>query len=205
MAAVKKLTITGYKSIRELRDFELRNLNVLIGANGAGKSNFISFFRMLAEIVGQRFQLFVAVQGGPDALLHYTRKLTDKINAELVFDGNDDAYIFTLVPTNDNRFSDIDKLCDTQPEWDRHRAVLLKVRADVTNPEWINDSPQTAPSKRLAILRPRYRKTTHGPASAVRITLDKIREQCPHFRQWFERLLQIGAQPLAARLPESIS
>ncbi|MGX7005314.1 AAA family ATPase [Caballeronia sp. KNU42] len=102
MAAVKKLTITGYKSIRELRDFELRNLNVLIGANGAGKSNFISFFRMLAEIVGKRFQLFVGVQG-PDALLHYTRKLTTEITAELVFDGNGDAYTFTLIPTHDNR------------------------------------------------------------------------------------------------------
>jgi len=41
MAGVSKLTIAGFKSIRELRDFELRNLNVLIGANGAGKSNFI--------------------------------------------------------------------------------------------------------------------------------------------------------------------
>jgi Domain of unknown function (DUF4276) len=102
-------------------------------------------------------------------------------------------------------FSDIGKLCDAEPEWDTHRAALSKVRADVTNPEWINDSPQTAPSKRLDILRPRYRKTTHGPASAIRITLDKIREQCPHFRQWFERLLQIGAQPLATRLPEFIS
>jgi hypothetical protein len=102
-------------------------------------------------------------------------------------------------------FSDIDKVCDTQPEWEKHRAALLKVRADVEDPEWINDSPHTAPSKRLEILRPRYRKTTHGPASAMRITLDKIREQCPHFRQWFERLLQIGVQPLAARLPESIS
>ena len=102
-------------------------------------------------------------------------------------------------------FSDIGKLCDAEPEWDKHRTVLSKIRADVANPEWINDSPQTAPSKRLEILRPRYRKTTHGPASAIRITLDKIREQCPHFRQWFERLLQIGAQPLAARLPEFIS
>ncbi|CAN7164583.1 MULTISPECIES: DUF4276 family protein [unclassified Caballeronia] len=102
-------------------------------------------------------------------------------------------------------FSDIGKLCDAEPEWDKHRAALSKVRADVANPEWINDSPHTAPSKRLEILRPRYRKTTHGPASAVRITLDKIREQCPHFRQWFERLLHIGAQPLAVRLPESIS
>ena len=101
--------------------------------------------------------------------------------------------------------ADIGKLCDTQPEWDKHRAMLLKVRADVADPECINDSPHTAPSKRLEILRPRYRKTTHGPASAIRITLDKIREQCPHFRRWFERLLQIGAQPLAVRLPESIS
>jgi hypothetical protein len=101
--------------------------------------------------------------------------------------------------------ADIGELCDTQPEWDKHRAMLLKVRADVADPECINDSPHTAPSKRLEILRPRYRKTTHGPASAIRITLDKIREQCPHFRRWFERLLQIGAQPLAVRLPESIS
>jgi hypothetical protein len=102
-------------------------------------------------------------------------------------------------------FSDIGKLCDAEPEWNKHRAALLKVRADVEDPEWINDSPHTAPSKRLEILRPRYRKTTHGPASAARITLDKIREQCPHFRQWFERLLHLGAQPLTARLPESIS
>jgi len=101
MAAVKKLTITGYKSIRELRDFELRNLNVLIGANGAGKSNFISFFRMLAEIVGKRFQLFSQVEGGPDALLRFGRKTTAKIYAGLTF--GEHGYSFTLRPTNDKR------------------------------------------------------------------------------------------------------
>ncbi|MDP9156455.1 MAG: AAA family ATPase [Pseudomonadota bacterium] len=101
MAAVKKLTITGYKSIRELRDFELRNLNVLIGANGAGKSNFISFFRMLAEIVGQRFQLYSQVDGGPDALLRHGRKTSDNIYAGLTF--GEHGYAFTLRPTNDNR------------------------------------------------------------------------------------------------------
>ena len=85
MAAVKKLTITGYKSIRELRDFELRNLNVLIGANGAGKSNSIGLFRMLAEIVGGRFQLFVQKEGGPDALLRFTRQDTSQIHAEFFF------------------------------------------------------------------------------------------------------------------------
>jgi predicted ATPase len=96
------LTITGFKSIRELRDFELRNLNVLIGANGAGKSNFIGLFRMLAEMVEGRLQLFVQTQGGPDALLHFSRKTTDVIHAEFQF-SEGDLYVLELVPTNDNR------------------------------------------------------------------------------------------------------
>lgn len=101
MPTVRKLSISGYKSIRELRDFELRNLNVLIGANGAGKSNFIGFFRLLAEIAEQRLQVFVQKQGGPDALLHYSRKVTDQIYSKIEFaNGN---YTFFLVPTNDNR------------------------------------------------------------------------------------------------------
>ncbi|MFM0738305.1 AAA family ATPase [Paraburkholderia xenovorans] len=101
MAAVTKLTIAGFKSIRELRDFELRNLNVLIGANGAGKSNFIGLFRMLAEMYEGRLQLYVQQQGGPDALMHFSRKTTDEIHAEFVFGGY--TFRFNLVATNDNR------------------------------------------------------------------------------------------------------
>lgn len=51
MTQIQKLTVKGYKSIQALDDFELRPLNVLIGANGAGKSNFISLFRFLASVV----------------------------------------------------------------------------------------------------------------------------------------------------------
>ena len=51
---IKKLTIEGFKSIRKLEDFPLRALNVLIGANGAGKSNFVGFFKLLREMIGQR-------------------------------------------------------------------------------------------------------------------------------------------------------
>lgn len=107
MAGVTNLTIAGFKSIRELRDFELRNLNVLIGANGAGKSNFIGLFRMLAEIYEGRFQLYVQQQGGPDALMHFSRKMTDAIRAGFSFTDSD-RYKFELVATNDNRliFSD---------------------------------------------------------------------------------------------------
>lgn len=101
MSSVKSLTITGYKSIRELRDFKLGNLNVLIGANGAGKSNFINLFRMLAEMIEQNLQVYVQTQGGPDALLHFGRNTTDKLHAKFYFFIN--GYEFDLIPTNDNR------------------------------------------------------------------------------------------------------
>ena len=101
MSGVKSLTITGYKSIRELRDFELTNLNVLIGANGAGKSNFISMFRLLAEMVEQNLQVYVQTQGGPDALLYFGRNSTDKLHADFYFARN--GYKFDLIPTGDNR------------------------------------------------------------------------------------------------------
>jgi predicted ATPase len=101
MSAVKALSVSGYKSIRELRDFPLTNLNVLIGANGAGKSNFISLFRLLNQMVEQNLQIYSQVQGGPDALLHFGRNTTKKLHAKFFFGRN--GYAFNLIPTNDNR------------------------------------------------------------------------------------------------------
>ena len=49
-----------------LEDFPLRSLNILIGANGAGKSNFVSFFTFLREAVEGRLGLYVAKKGGAD-------------------------------------------------------------------------------------------------------------------------------------------
>ena len=130
MPVVNRLTIAGYKSIRDLGNLELRNLNVLIGANGAGKSNFIGFFRMLAEMYEQRLQLYVQKQGGPDALLHFSRKTTDRIRAELHFSGKetfDSTYSFELVPTQDNRlvFADeqVRHVGDQAVPGDRHFAL----------------------------------------------------------------------------------
>ncbi|MGH7844355.1 MAG: AAA family ATPase [Candidatus Binatia bacterium] len=96
MPQLDRVTVRGFKSIRALEDFELRGLNVLIGANGAGKSNFISLFRMLAELAERRLQLYVKEQDGPDALLFGTRKRTAQIEAEFYFARN--GYRITLVP-----------------------------------------------------------------------------------------------------------
>jgi predicted ATPase len=99
---IKTLTIEGFKSIRKLEDFQLRSLNVLIGANGAGKSNFVGFFRLLRELIDQRLQTALrTTEGGADACLYMGPKVTPRLVAKLYFGRN--GYEFTLVPTLDNR------------------------------------------------------------------------------------------------------
>ncbi len=104
---IDTVTLRGYKSIASLDKFKMHNLNVLIGANGAGKSNFISIFRMLAALAEGNLQLFVQRQGGPDALLHGTRARTDIIETEIYFERGDsgvsNGYRISLIPTTDNR------------------------------------------------------------------------------------------------------
>lgn len=65
---------------------------------------------------------------------------------------------------------------------------LQAIRSLFESPEEIDDSPQTAPSKRLAALIPRYRKVTDGPDLAQEIGLEAIREACPRFDGWVRRL-----------------
>jgi len=93
---LSRITVRGFKSIQELENFELKDLNVLIGANGAGKSNFINFFRMLSEMMEGRLQLYVKGEDGPDAILFGGRKRTRKVEAELYFRSN--GYRFALTP-----------------------------------------------------------------------------------------------------------
>ncbi len=96
-----KLTVRGYKSIKELEDFELHNLNILIGANGAGKSNLLSLFRLAKALVDQNFQAYVQKQGGPDTLLFGGRKRTPQMDAFFYF--GDWGYWARLMPSIDNR------------------------------------------------------------------------------------------------------
>ncbi|MBB4131631.1 AAA family ATPase [Xanthomonas sp. 3075] len=100
MNPLEKISIRGYKSIRRLDDLRLGPLNVLVGANGAGKSNFIGFFRMLAKLMAGELGYYVAKSGGPDAMLHYGRKQTPQMSAEMYFGNN--GYRLMLEPTQSN-------------------------------------------------------------------------------------------------------
>lgn len=97
---LSRIVIDGYKSIAHC-DLKMGSLNVLIGANGAGKSNFIGFFRLIATLLDHRLQSLVGKAGGPDALLHFGRKQSETLKGELFFGNN--GYKFALEATNDNR------------------------------------------------------------------------------------------------------
>lgn len=74
---------------------DLSSINILIGANGVGKSNFISFFKLINNIYEQRLQQY-SLKEGVDNLMYYGRKITEKIEGELIF--GDNAYTFQLQP-----------------------------------------------------------------------------------------------------------
>ena len=65
MVKLATISVAGFKSIRNL-ELDLRPLNVLIGANGAGKSNFINVFRFVNQLVGGNLQLYLGRAGGAD-------------------------------------------------------------------------------------------------------------------------------------------
>lgn len=94
--SLDKLTIRGFKSIRELEDFELNDLNIFVGANGAGKSNLISFFTMLQSLIGEALGDFIRNSGGISDLLHNGRKATKQMEFETRFGVR--GYRFTLRP-----------------------------------------------------------------------------------------------------------
>jgi len=99
---LEQITLAGYKSIRELKEFRLeRGLNVLIGANGSGKTNFIRFFELLGHMMdpNKGLQNYVSGRGRADAFLFRGMKVTPEFTAHLKFGLN--KYAFTLRAADD--------------------------------------------------------------------------------------------------------
>lgn len=68
------------------------------------------------------------------------------------------------------------------------RAKLIAIRKKFQTPEEINDSPHTAPSKRVEGIFRHFRKAFHGVLAAKRITIEKMMLECPHFKEWVTAL-----------------
>ncbi|MGM9816027.1 MAG: AAA family ATPase [Lepagella sp.] len=93
---IEKIGIVNYKSIREV-SIPLSRINILIGENGAGKTNFISFFEMIKALYDCRLGSYMLSNGGINAQLHRGLKFSKSIEG-LIDYNNKNAFFFTLRP-----------------------------------------------------------------------------------------------------------
>lgn len=116
---LSRIKIVNYKSIKQC-DLKLNRLNVLIGSNGSGKSNFISFFVMLQNILNANLSVYVG-QSGINALFYNGMKVSNEISAEVYFGEN--SYGFVLIPTDDNRMIFKKEFFGYHGAWDNETTV----------------------------------------------------------------------------------
>ncbi len=84
---INNITIEGYKSIRQ-QIVPLNQINILIGGNGIGKSNFVSALEFLKAISQRNLQKYVIENGGADSILHFGKRTTNCAKIELGFENN---------------------------------------------------------------------------------------------------------------------
>lgn len=112
------ITIRGFRSIAAIEQLELRPLNVLIGANGSGKTNFLAFFSFIREIREGRLQDYVAKQGGANRVLHFGARVTPQVQVQLWFSGLTNGYELSLGVNNQNQLYPTDEQVSF---WDRSK------------------------------------------------------------------------------------
>lgn len=74
----------------------------------------------------------------------------------------------------------------------RLTTALTSAVSEAGSPEEVNDGAETHPAARIRRLAPRYRKAITGPVVAARIGLPTMRQKCPHFSAWVEKLEALG-------------
>lgn len=106
---LQKLTVKGFKSIREVDALALQDINIIIGQNGAGKSNFVGLFRMLARLAREELQKYVTKQGGLNKVLHFGPQTTKSL--EISFTSHWNEYHAKLDPTPEGGLVFVDERC----------------------------------------------------------------------------------------------
>ena len=74
-------------------------------------------------------------------------------------------------------------------------AAIAAIAAAHRTPEDIDEGPETAPARRLRDVFSAYQKTLHGPLAISAIGIELVREACPHFAAWLERVETLASAP----------
>ena len=145
--------------------------------SGAHVSTMFDLYALPTDFPGKALAAYPSQSSGALKAQH--------LEAELLKDITELNFIPNLL------VHEFEALLFAQPEkfseWTDDAKVVSSLSA-AGAPEDINDSPQTAPSKRLLDAMPAYQKTFHGPLIACEIGLDVMRQACPHFHAWLQKL-----------------
>ncbi len=111
---IDSIDIEGFKSIRAAKNLSLAPVNVLVGSNGSGKSNFLDVFAFIQEIGTDRLRQYTVRQGGAERVLHYGSERTSQIYFRVwmssAFDQTPELqYGVTVIPTSEDQLAVEDK------------------------------------------------------------------------------------------------
>jgi len=98
---LQKIEIENYKSIKKV-EIKISNINILIGSNGAGKSNFITFFKLLNSLIKEKLQNYIAEESGANNIFHHGLKNSEYLKSRIEFkkNGHHNEYKFLLKANN---------------------------------------------------------------------------------------------------------
>ena len=107
MSQIQSISIEGFRSIKSIKDLELRPLNLLIGANGSGKSNFLGALALLQTVVAipGSVHTYVRRAGGASKLLYFGPKVTQEINFAADFSDGSGGFGVELFSGPEDLFS----------------------------------------------------------------------------------------------------
>ena len=203
------IELEGYKTFRKLARFHLKGgLNVLIGANGSGKTNFIRFFEMLGNMMDKNkgLQNYLSQRGRADALLFRGMKTTPEMRAHLWFGLNE--YKFTLkaneadrslffaqesAPFEGPRYGAIENdqgsgHLESRLATATHRTASLQWVVDTISKWKVYHFHDTSPSARVMGLVNSVDNTSlHGDAGNLAAFLMRMRDAEP---QYYERIVK---------------
>jgi len=142
---LKQISIENYKSIKKV-DIEIKNINILIGSNGAGKSNFISFFKLLNAIIREKLQDAIAQESGANNVFHHGLKVSEYISGSCNFSnkGHNNTYSFILKANNTGGVYFGKEIAEYSCDNESHQLT--------TNSGWSETSLHRSESKNISML-----------------------------------------------------
>ncbi len=208
---LKHIEIKGFKSIKN-QHLKFGRINVFIGANGAGKSNLVSFFKMIRFMISGRLQLHVGQAGGADTLLFYGSRTTPQIEGRLVFDtdaGTADYHICLTCAARDTLIFSDERLSLSKGETETfdthfgrgHKESALTELPDQTDDivpnvmnQWrwfqFHDTSETARIKQFGYIEDN--RHLRGDAGNLAAFLHMLRETSrPHYRRIVSTIRQM--------------